>query len=98
MKYRVDYVTNSSSSSFIITNDSYKTLTSEEIATKWFQHIINDAKDRFILEPGESIEIECCDKVSDSPFEAFIHNIMDGWESYMFESEDVSVAFLESHH
>ena len=97
MKYRADYVTNSSSSSFIITNNTNETLDSEEIVKIWFQKILDDAKDRFRLAPGESMEIECCDNVCDSPFEAFIHNVLDRYD-YNFDTDSVSVEFSESHH
>lgn len=99
MKYRSSFVTNSSSSSFIITNNSNETMTSEDIARKFFEKIIEDAKDRFELLPGESIEYECGDHGSDGAFENFIHNELGGWgSSWLYDNDDVSVKFYESHH
>lgn len=99
MKIRTDYVTNSSSSSFVISNNSSTTMTSEEIAKKLFEKIIEDAKDRFELLPGESITCECGDHYSDGAFECFIHNTFGGWgDTYMFENDDISIEFEESHH
>ena len=74
-------------------------MTSEEVARKLFEKIIEDAKDRFTLEPGESIEYECSDDYCDGVFENFIHHEFDDWGcSHCFENSDVNITFHESHH
>lgn len=99
MKKRVGFVTNSSSSSFIITNKTDEILTSEEVVLKLMKRILEDAKDRFTLEPGESIEYECGDDCfSDGEFEYFIHNQVDGSSTSNFNFEDIGVELYESHH
>ena len=98
-KYRLGFVTNSSSSSFIITNKSGETLTSKEIIMKLFEGIIEDADDRFILEPGYSVLIECGDHPDDGLFENFIHDTFGGWSNeQLYENEYVEIEFDESHH
>jgi hypothetical protein len=92
-------VTNSSSSSFIISNYTDESMTSEDIARKLFEKIIEDSKDRFVLEPGESIELECGDHGDDGAFENFIHSEFGGWSnSYLYNCDEVSIHFGESHH
>ena len=99
MKARRDFVTNSSSSSFVICNNTNETLTSEDIVRKLFERILEDAKDRFILEPGESLVYECSDHLSDGEFEVFIHNTFGGWgSSSAYNTDDISIEFEESHH
>lgn len=61
--------------------------------------IIDDAKDRFVLEPGKTMEIECGDHGSDGVFENFIHSELGGCgNNYLYENDDVSISFAESHH
>jgi hypothetical protein len=73
-------------------------MTSEDVARKLFEKIIEDAKDRFTLKPGESIEYECGDSYSDGFFEMFIHNTFGWGSSSAFENDAVEIKFWESHH
>jgi hypothetical protein len=99
MKTREDFVTNSSSSSFIITNKSNEYLTSREVVEKLFEKILKDAEGRFELAPGESISYECGDHDDDGAFENFIHNEFSSWwHSDLYESDGITIEFGESHH
>ena len=45
------------------------------------------------------MEIECGDHGSDGAFENFIHSEFGGWgDSCLYENDDVSISFGESHH
>lgn len=97
MKYRKDFVTNSSSSSFLIVNETDETLTMKDIIMSFVENAIKDAEKNFeywTLEPGESATLECTDHSDESECEAFIHNLY--WSGLY--SNKVTVSLEESHH
>lgn len=110
----MDFVTNSSSSSFIIINNTDHPMTSCQFAAKLFEkgfpdendfgysvdEIIASAKDMFVLQPHDSIEIECEDDF-ENLFETYIHNELGEWQwnnASELLSDDIDVYFDESHH
>lgn len=101
MKNRLGFVTNSSSSSFIIRNKTDRTVTSKELAEELAKRlrdeadaIINDAEGRFEIEPNGEVEIECGDHYDDGAFENYIHNEV-GWGT---STDSFSITYGESHH
>lgn len=100
MKTRSDFVTNSSSSSFIITNKTDEYMTSKDVVLALMSKILEDADGRFELEPGERKTIICGDHYDvDGYFEAFIHNQAGStWDGDLYENDLVTVEFDESYH
>lgn len=75
-----DYYSENNTRKFIIRNLSDSNMTSEEFAKELFAKIIRDAKDKFVLTPGKSIQIECSDDW-ENLFETYICNNFGSWGS-----------------
>lgn len=92
-----DYYSESNTKKFIITNNGDNVMTSEDFAKELFFKIFRDAKDKFILMPGKSIQIECSDDW-ENLFEKYIaDNFSNTWgakgDTYM--SDAISIREFE---
>lgn len=73
MKYRNGFVTNSSSSSFIITNKTDEDLNGKELLLKYLEPILEAAEKHIPNIPANSKITIVCDDGGDA-FERFTHN------------------------
>ena len=74
-----DYYSESDRKKFIITNNTDTFMTSEEFAMELFNKILRDAKNRFILMPGKSIQIECSDDWENLFDKYLVDNFSNSW-------------------
>lgn len=92
-----DYYSESDRKKFIITNNTDTFMTSEEFAKELFHRIFRDAKDRFILMPGKSIQIECSDDWENLFDKYLVDNFSNSWgakgDTYM--SDAISIREFE---
>lgn len=99
MKMRSDFVTNSSSSSFIITNKTDEDLNGRELLLKFLEPILQAAEENIPNIPAISSMEIICDDAGDA-FEQFVHNTWGATYSGVYGG-DVDVAtcqFDKSYH
>jgi len=91
-----DYYSESKKHKFIITNNTASNMTSEEFAKNLFYRIIRDAKDKFVLTSGKSIEIECTDDWEDLFDKYLIDNFAGAWShGDSYTSNDIGIMHIE---
>lgn len=97
MKTRFDFVTNSSSSSFVIRNNTDHDMTSRDVAECIFSRLLETSEGLFDVPAGGSIVFEADDGAE--AFERFIHNEYGHWSDFgRYHDDDVEIKFHESHH
>lgn len=99
MKIRKDFVTNSSSSSFIITNKTDEDMNGRELLLKYLEPILAAAEENLPNIPANSSMNIICDDGGDA-FERFVHNTWgDRFGGIYGGDEDVAECqFGESYH